>query len=54
MAEDHPVVQYLKEPLYFEVELVQFTDPRIELVLENCWATVEDVTQMSWDLIVDG
>ncbi|KAK6297179.1 hypothetical protein J4Q44_G00317620 [Coregonus suidteri] len=54
-TEDYPVAKYLRQPLYFEVELMQSTDPRIELVLENCWATLhEDRTTLpSWDLIVD-
>uniref|UniRef100_A0A8C7LML5 ZP domain-containing protein n=1 Tax=Oncorhynchus mykiss TaxID=8022 RepID=A0A8C7LML5_ONCMY len=54
-TEDYPVVKYLQQPLYFEVELMRSTDPRIALVLENCWATLhEDRTTLpSWDLIVD-
>uniref|UniRef100_A0A8C8FRW4 ZP domain-containing protein n=1 Tax=Oncorhynchus tshawytscha TaxID=74940 RepID=A0A8C8FRW4_ONCTS len=53
-TEDYPVVKYLQQPLYFEVELMWSTDPRIALVLENCWATLhEDRTTLpSWDLIV--
>uniref|UniRef100_A0A674EB27 Zona pellucida protein AX 1 n=1 Tax=Salmo trutta TaxID=8032 RepID=A0A674EB27_SALTR len=38
--EDYPVEKYLRQPLYFEVELMQSTDPQIEVVLENCWATL--------------
>nr|XP_046229503.1 uncharacterized protein LOC124050741 isoform X2 [Scatophagus argus] len=55
-AEDYPVVQYLRQPLYFEVELMHSADPQLELILENCWATLhEDRTSMpSWDIIVDG
>ncbi|XP_030262177.1 zona pellucida sperm-binding protein 2-like [Sparus aurata] len=54
-AEDYPVVKYLRQPLYFEVELMQSTDPQLELILENCWATLqEDRTSLpSWDIIVD-
>ncbi|XP_055729517.1 uncharacterized protein LOC129817942 isoform X2 [Salvelinus fontinalis] len=54
-TEDYPVEKYLREPLYFEVELMQSTDPQIELVLENCWATLhKDRTSLpSWDLIID-
>ncbi|XP_044185572.1 uncharacterized protein LOC122965511 [Thunnus albacares] len=54
-AEDYPVVKYLRQPLYFEVALMQSTDPRLELILENCWATLnEDRTSLpSWDIIVD-
>ncbi|XP_066532751.1 zona pellucida protein AX 1 [Hoplias malabaricus] len=52
---DYPLVQYLREPLFFEVQLVQSADLRIELVLDNCWAVVNDgVSTMSWDLIVNG
>ncbi|KAK1796108.1 hypothetical protein P4O66_009197, partial [Electrophorus voltai] len=55
MEEDYPVEQYLRQPLYFEVALLKSTDPRLKLVLENCWATVNDgVSTLSWDLIVDG
>lgn len=54
--EDYPVVQYLRSPLFFEVELLQSTDPQIELVLENCWATLKEDRNSTprWDLIVDG
>ncbi|KAK2856122.1 hypothetical protein Q5P01_004857 [Channa striata] len=54
-AEDFPVVKYLREPLYFEVELMQSTDSQLELVLENCWATLyENRTSVpSWDIIVN-
>ncbi|XP_058469804.1 zona pellucida protein AX 1 isoform X2 [Solea solea] len=54
-AEDYPVIKYLRQPLYFEVELVHSTDPQLELILENCWATLhEDRTSLpSWDIIVD-
>uniref|UniRef100_A0A6Q2ZEK4 ZP domain-containing protein n=1 Tax=Esox lucius TaxID=8010 RepID=A0A6Q2ZEK4_ESOLU len=54
-TEDYPVVKYLREPLYFEVALMQSTDSQIQLVLENCWATLHDdrTSVPSWDLIVD-
>lgn len=54
-AEDYPVVKYLRQPLYFEVELMESTDPQLELILENCWATLnEERTSLpSWDIIVD-
>lgn len=50
---DYPVVKYLQQPLYFEVELMQSTDPLVELFFENCWATMDDGTFPKWDLIVD-
>ncbi|XP_034383778.1 uncharacterized protein LOC117727526 [Cyclopterus lumpus] len=54
-AEDYPVVKYLRQPLYFEVELVESTDPNLELILASCWATLdEDRSSLpSWDIIVD-
>uniref|UniRef100_A0AAQ5Y1K4 ZP domain-containing protein n=1 Tax=Amphiprion ocellaris TaxID=80972 RepID=A0AAQ5Y1K4_AMPOC len=54
-GQDFPVVKYLRQPLYFEVELMQSSDPHLELILENCWATLqEDRTSLpSWDIIVD-
>ncbi|KAI7800167.1 zona pellucida protein AX 1 [Triplophysa rosa] len=56
LEENYPVVQYLRSPLFFEVALLQSTDPQIELVLENCWATLRDERNSTprWDLIVDG
>lgn len=55
-AQDYPVVKYLREPLHFEARLMESTDPQLELILENCWATnQEDRTSLpSWDIIVDG
>ncbi|KAL6095853.1 uncharacterized protein ACO6RY_09688 [Pungitius sinensis] len=54
--EDYPVVKYLRQPLYFEVELIDSSDPNLELIVEKCWATLaEDRTSPpSWDIIVDG
>uniref|UniRef100_A0A8C1FXM9 Zona pellucida protein AX 1 n=1 Tax=Cyprinus carpio TaxID=7962 RepID=A0A8C1FXM9_CYPCA len=54
--EDYPVVKYLRSPLFFEVVLLTSTDPQIELVLENCWATLKEDRNSTprWDLIVDG
>ncbi|XP_069014804.1 uncharacterized protein [Embiotoca jacksoni] len=54
-AGDYPVMKPLRQPLYFEVELMQSMDPQLELILENCWATLEeDRTSLpSWDIIVD-
>uniref|UniRef100_UPI0037E90789 uncharacterized protein n=1 Tax=Semicossyphus pulcher TaxID=241346 RepID=UPI0037E90789 len=54
-AEDYPVVRYLRQPLYFEVELMQSADAQLELILENCWATLHEdrMSVPSWDIIVD-
>ncbi|XP_041951085.1 uncharacterized protein LOC121711502 [Alosa sapidissima] len=54
--ENYPVVEYLRRPLYFEVELMDSTDPELELFVESCWATLTNDRQSTprWDLIVDG
>ncbi|XP_054618282.1 uncharacterized protein LOC129172505 isoform X2 [Dunckerocampus dactyliophorus] len=54
-AGDYPVVKYLREPLYFEVELMNTRDPNLALILENCWATAhpDRASLPSWDIIVD-
>ncbi|KAF1376732.1 hypothetical protein PFLUV_G00214520 [Perca fluviatilis] len=54
-AEDYPVEKYLRQPLYFDVELMESTDPQLELILENCWATLHNnrTSLPSWDIIVD-
>ncbi|NXR26958.1 ZP2 protein, partial [Cinclus mexicanus] len=36
---DYPVVKYLREALYFEVELLHPKDARLDLNLDDCWAT---------------
>ncbi|XP_025900724.1 zona pellucida sperm-binding protein 2-like isoform X2 [Nothoprocta perdicaria] len=36
---EYPVVKYLREALYFEVQLLQPEDVRLELNLKDCWAT---------------
>ncbi|XP_036406036.1 zona pellucida protein AX 1 [Megalops cyprinoides] len=55
LDEHYPVVKYLREPLYFEVELMQATNLQVELFLENCWATsTQDRASFpKWDLIMD-
>ncbi|XP_021419860.2 zona pellucida sperm-binding protein 4-like [Oncorhynchus mykiss] len=54
--EDYPVVRYLRRPLHFEVELTRSSDPKVALVLDHCWATLnEDRDSRSrWNLIING
>lgn len=54
--DEYPVTRFLRQPLYFEVGLSQSSDQRLELILENCWATGnEDRTSTpSWDIIFNG
>ncbi|NXP56488.1 ZP2 protein, partial [Heliornis fulica] len=53
---EYPVVKYLREALYFQVELIQPEDPRLELVLDDCWATNSQSLNSfpRWPIIVNG
>ncbi|XP_053737532.1 zona pellucida sperm-binding protein 2-like [Synchiropus splendidus] len=55
-AEDFPLVVYLQQPLYFEVELMKSTNPAVSLELESCWATTnrDRLSPPRWDLIING
>ncbi|XP_077344947.1 uncharacterized protein LOC143988905 [Lithobates pipiens] len=50
---DYPVVKYLTEPLYFEVELLYSLDSRLEIFLDTCWATTSpDMNSLpSWPIV---
>ncbi|NXE94324.1 ZP2 protein, partial [Menura novaehollandiae] len=53
---EYPVVKYLREALYFEVELLQPKDARLDLNLNDCWAT-NSRSQDSlpqWHIIIHG
>ncbi|KAF1410156.1 Zona pellucida sperm-binding protein 2, partial [Spheniscus magellanicus] len=53
---EYPVVKYLRESLYFEVELLQPEDARLELNLDDCWAT-NSRSQDSlpqWPVLING
>nr|AAI69766.1 Egg envelope component ZPAX [Xenopus laevis]AAI69768.1 Egg envelope component ZPAX [Xenopus laevis] len=52
---EYPVVKYLMDALYFEVELLYSVDPQLELFLDNCWATASpDKTSFpKWDVVVN-
>ncbi|XP_015714968.1 uncharacterized protein LOC107312240 [Coturnix japonica] len=53
---EYPVVKYLREALYFEVELLQPADPRLELNLKDCWATNSQNQDSlpQWPILVNG
>ncbi|NXI69235.1 ZP2 protein, partial [Anseranas semipalmata] len=53
---EYPVVKYLREALYFEVELLQPADPRLELNLEDCWATNSQSQDSlpQWLILING
>ncbi|XP_070597242.1 uncharacterized protein [Erythrolamprus reginae] len=52
---EYPVIRYLREPLYFQVELLHSQDPQLELFLENCWATAKSDrnTFPQWHIVAD-
>ncbi|XP_072847410.2 uncharacterized protein LOC110081158 [Pogona vitticeps] len=52
---EYPVTRYLREPLYFQVELLHSQDPQLELFLEDCWATASSDRNSSpqWNIVVD-
>ncbi|KAM6407395.1 zona pellucida sperm-binding protein 2-like [Pluvialis apricaria] len=53
---EYPVVKYLREALYFEVELLQPEDVRLELNLYNCWATNTQSQDSlpQWPILING
>uniref|UniRef100_A0A8C6TQZ1 Zona pellucida protein AX 1 n=1 Tax=Neogobius melanostomus TaxID=47308 RepID=A0A8C6TQZ1_9GOBI len=52
--EDFPLPKFLQEPVFVEVGLSS-SDPRLELLLQDCWATnsPDRSSVPRWDLIVD-
>ncbi|KAK0137804.1 Zona pellucida sperm-binding protein 2 [Merluccius polli] len=54
-TQDYPVQKNLRQPLYFEVVLLQSGNPQLELILDNCWATLQEerTSLPRWDIIVD-
>ncbi|NWX34425.1 ZP2 protein, partial [Notiomystis cincta] len=53
---EYPVVKYLREALYFEVELLQPKDARLDLNLDDCWVTTSQSQDSppQWHILVDG
>ncbi|NWH30017.1 ZP2 protein, partial [Chloropsis hardwickii] len=53
---EYPVVKYLGEALYFEVELLQPKDARLDLNLDDCWATNSQSQDSlpQWHIIIQG
>ncbi|XP_072405308.1 uncharacterized protein [Chiloscyllium punctatum] len=51
---DYPVVKYLTDPVYVEVQLLHNEDPQIELFLQDCWATASPDRRSipQWPLII--
>nr|XP_032818054.1 uncharacterized protein LOC116946905 [Petromyzon marinus] len=56
VAADYPLVRFLREPLFVQVQLLAHPDPVLELRLADCWATSQpDPNSLpQWDLLVSG
>lgn len=50
------MVKYLREALYFEVKLLQPEDERLELNLNDCWATNSQSQDSlpQWPILING
>ncbi|NXN85296.1 ZP2 protein, partial [Bombycilla garrulus] len=56
LESEYPVIKYLREALYFEVELLQPKDARLDLNLDDCWATNAQSQDSlpQWHILIHG